>query len=44
MTAIDPRAIVAAKRDGGTLAPAEVEAFVEGYTRGEIPDRSPPPS
>jgi pyrimidine-nucleoside phosphorylase len=34
----DPRAVVAAKRDGRTLDRAEVEAFVEGYTRGEIPD------
>ena len=38
MTANDPRAIVAAKRDGDTLAPAEVRAFVEGYTRGDIGD------
>jgi pyrimidine-nucleoside phosphorylase len=34
----DPREIVAAKRDGGTLAPHEVERFVEGYARGEIGD------
>jgi pyrimidine-nucleoside phosphorylase len=38
VTANDPRAIVAAKRDGDTLAPAEVRAFVEGYTRGDIGD------
>jgi pyrimidine-nucleoside phosphorylase len=38
VTATDPRAIVAAKRDGGTLAPAEVRAFVEGYTRGDVGD------
>ena len=38
MTVTDPRQIVAAKRDGHTLAAEEVEAFVEGYTRGEIED------
>jgi pyrimidine-nucleoside phosphorylase len=38
VTATDPRAIVAAKRDGRTLAPAEVRAFVEGYTRGDVAD------
>jgi pyrimidine-nucleoside phosphorylase len=38
VTLSDPRAVVAAKRDGRTLDPAEVEAFVEGYTRGEVPD------
>ena len=38
MTATDPRRIVAAKRDGETLAPAEVRAFVEGYTRGDVTD------
>jgi pyrimidine-nucleoside phosphorylase len=34
----DPRAIVAAKRDGGTLSRGELRAFVEGYTGGEILD------
>jgi pyrimidine-nucleoside phosphorylase len=34
----DPRAIVAAKRDGKTLSEAEVRAFVDGYTEGEISD------
>ncbi|MEZ0234014.1 MAG: thymidine phosphorylase [Actinomycetota bacterium] len=34
----DPRQIVASKRDGHTLAAEEVEAFIEGYTRGEIED------
>ncbi len=34
----DPREVVAAKRDGKTLSPAEVRAFVEGYTRGEVSD------
>ncbi len=38
MTSIDPRLIVAAKRDGVTLAAADIEAFIEGYTRGEISD------
>ena len=36
MTPTDPRRIVAAKRDGETLAPAEVRAFVEGYARGDV--------
>ncbi|HZB79213.1 MAG TPA: thymidine phosphorylase [Actinomycetota bacterium] len=34
----DPRAVVAAKRDGESLSEAEVRAFVEGYTSGEISD------
>jgi pyrimidine-nucleoside phosphorylase len=34
----DPREIVAAKRDGKALSPAEVRALVEGYTRGEVSD------
>ena len=34
----DPRAIVAAKRDGRTLPAEKIEAFVEGYSRGEISD------
>ena len=38
MTSIDPRAIVAAKRDGETLAAADIEAFIEGYVRGDISD------
>ena len=38
MTVSDPRQIVASKRDGHTLAAEEVEAFIEGYTRGEIED------
>ena len=38
MTSIDPRQIVAAKRDGQTLAPADIQAFIEGYTEGEISD------
>ncbi len=38
MTLQDPRAIVARKRDGEALAPADIQAFVEGYTRGEVTD------
>jgi pyrimidine-nucleoside phosphorylase len=38
VTVSDPRQIVASKRDGHTLAAEEVEAFIEGYTRGEIED------
>jgi pyrimidine-nucleoside phosphorylase len=35
---MDPRRLVAAKREGETLAPPEVRAFVEGYMRGDIAD------
>ena len=38
MTVTDHRLIVAAKRDGKTLTPAEVEGFIEGYTRGDVSD------
>jgi pyrimidine-nucleoside phosphorylase len=34
----DLRSIVAAKRDGRSLSQADVSAFVEGYTRGEVSD------
>ena len=34
----DPRSIVAAKRDGRSLSQADVRAFVEGYTKGEVSD------
>jgi pyrimidine-nucleoside phosphorylase len=34
----DPRTIVAAKRDGETLSPGDVQAFVEGYMSGEVSD------
>jgi pyrimidine-nucleoside phosphorylase len=34
----DPRTIVAAKRDGKTLDPADVSAFVEAYTATEVSD------
>lgn len=35
---IDPRDVIAAKRDGRRLAPDELRAFVLGYARGEVPD------
>jgi pyrimidine-nucleoside phosphorylase len=38
MTLRDPRTVVARKRDGETLAPDEVQAFVEGYTNGDVSD------
>ena len=34
----DPRDVIAAKRDGGTLEPDELAAFVLGYARGEVRD------
>jgi len=30
--------LIARKRDGETLAPSEIEALVNGYTSGEVPD------
>jgi pyrimidine-nucleoside phosphorylase len=36
VTVHDPRQIVAAKRDGRTLPPADIETFVEGFVKGEI--------
>jgi pyrimidine-nucleoside phosphorylase/thymidine phosphorylase len=38
MSLSDPRSIVAAKRDGHLLDPADIEGFIEGYTRGEVSD------
>jgi pyrimidine-nucleoside phosphorylase len=35
MRAVD---IIVKKRDGGELTPEEIEFFVQGFTRGEIPD------
>jgi pyrimidine-nucleoside phosphorylase len=35
MRAVD---VIQRKRDGHELAPAEIAAFIEGYTRGAIPD------
>ncbi len=34
----DPRRVVEIKRDGGSLAPADIEAFVQGYLAGEVTD------
>jgi pyrimidine-nucleoside phosphorylase len=34
----DPRDVVARKRDGEALDPAEIHAFVRGYAEGEIAD------
>ncbi|MDP9329549.1 MAG: thymidine phosphorylase [Actinomycetota bacterium] len=38
MTVRDPRTIVATKRDGRSLAPADIQVFVNGFLRGEISD------
>lgn len=38
MTHWDPRAVIAAKRDGRSISPLEVERFVLAYARGEIGD------
>ncbi len=38
MSLVDPRTLVARKRDGDTLDAVEIAAFVEGYTRGDISD------
>ena len=35
---VDPRDVVAAKRDGREVEPDALRAFVLGYARGEIPD------
>ena len=35
---MDPLPIIAAKRDGDRLSPDQIDAFVQGYSRGEIPD------
>jgi len=35
---MDPRAFIRAKRDGASHSPAEIQAFVEGCLRREIPD------
>jgi pyrimidine-nucleoside phosphorylase len=35
---VDLRNVVAAKRDGKTLAPADIEAFVRAYVRGDASD------
>jgi pyrimidine-nucleoside phosphorylase len=33
-----PQWVIEKKRDGGTLSPAEIRSFVDGFTRGDIPD------
>jgi len=33
-----PARIIEQKRDGGTLAPADLEGFLVGYLKGEVPD------
>jgi len=38
VTLEDPRLVVAAKRDGHVIAPADIQAFVEAYTAGEVSD------
>ena len=38
MSVRDPRDVIAAKRDGRTLAPEDIQRFVEGYVRAEIDD------
>jgi pyrimidine-nucleoside phosphorylase len=38
MTVRDHRRIVAAKRDGRTLEPGDIETFIEGYGAGEVTD------
>jgi pyrimidine-nucleoside phosphorylase len=38
VTSGDPRGTVAAKRDGKALSPVEIRAFIEGSTRGDVPD------
>ena len=35
---MNPAQIIAKKRDGGTLAPAELYQLVEGYAAGTVPD------
>lgn len=30
--------IIMKKRNGGKLTPAEIQYFIDGYTKGEIPD------
>jgi thymidine phosphorylase len=41
MRAVD---VIQRKRDGQELAPEEITAFIDGYTRGVIPTTRPRPS
>ena len=38
MSPRDPRLAVETKRDGRALSEGEIEAFVEGYVRGQVPE------
>jgi pyrimidine-nucleoside phosphorylase len=38
VSVLDPRDVIARKRDGNPVPEAELRAFVLGYARGEIPD------
>ena len=38
MTLQDLRTIVARKRDGESLSPEDIKAFVEGYVKGDVTD------
>src|SRR4051812_25298812 len=33
-----PYELIKAKRDGQALSPADIQAFLDGYTKGELPD------
>jgi pyrimidine-nucleoside phosphorylase len=35
---VDPREVIAAKRDGRRLEPDELRGFVISYARGDVPD------
>ena len=35
---MDPRSIIATKRDGGSLSPDEIASFLSRYVKGEIAD------
>ena len=38
MSSFNPVPVIAAKRDGETLADADLRALIEGYTEGTVPD------
>jgi pyrimidine-nucleoside phosphorylase len=38
MSVLDPREVIALKRDGGSIPADELALFVQRYSRGEIPD------
>ena len=35
---MNPVDIIVKKRDGGELSPAEIDFFIQGFTKGSIPD------